>query len=53
MSTAELVRHAAVPAGMLAFAHSCHKANLPCGDCRGCNKYREVMHELGYGSKGL
>lgn len=48
-STAELVRHAGVPANLLAWSHSCHKADLACGQCRGCNKYVETYHELGYG----
>lgn len=48
MSTTELVRKSGVPAGCLAWAHSCHKANVPCGNCRGCNKYYEVFNELGY-----
>lgn len=47
MSTEELVRHANVPSSLLAWAHSCHKANVACGDCRGCNKYFEVLRELG------
>lgn len=47
MHTAELVRHAEVPASFLAWAHSCHKANVACGNCRGCNKYFEVLSELG------
>lgn len=47
MSTEELVRRAKVPSSFLAWAHSCHKANVACGDCRGCNKYFEVLHELG------
>lgn len=46
-STAELVRVAGVPPGTLAWAHSCHKANIACGYCRGCNKYRETYLELG------
>lgn len=46
-STAELVRHAKVPPGLLAWAHSCHKADIACGNCRGCNKYRETYLELG------
>ena len=46
-STAELVRLAGVPPALLAWAHSCHKANIPCGDCRGCNKYRATYLELG------
>lgn len=47
MHTVDLVRHAAVPASLLAWAHSCHKANVACGNCRGCNKYFEVFSELG------
>ncbi len=46
-TTAELVRLAAVPSGLLAWAHSCHKADIACGDCRGCNKYLETLAELG------
>lgn len=46
-STAELVRLAAVPSSLLAWAHSCHKADIACGNCRGCNKYLETLAELG------
>ncbi|MBU6440346.1 MAG: 7-cyano-7-deazaguanine synthase [Betaproteobacteria bacterium] len=46
MTTAELARHAAVPASLLSWAHSCHKANVACGACRGCTKYLEVLDEL-------
>lgn len=46
MTTAELARESGVPAGVLAWAHSCHKADVACGDCRGCNKYFEVLREL-------
>lgn len=46
LTSAELVRAARVPDELLHWAHSCHKANLPCGTCRGCNKYRQVMFEL-------
>lgn len=53
MTTQELVRSADVPAEILAWAHSCHKANLPCGDCRGCNKYNQSMYDLGYAAKLL
>ncbi len=47
-STAELVRISAVTPGGLAWAHSCHKANVPCGNCRGCNKYFQVLDDVGY-----
>jgi 7-cyano-7-deazaguanine synthase len=46
LSTAELVRLARVPLDQLAWAHSCHKANVACTQCRGCNKYFEVLEEL-------
>lgn len=51
LSTVELVKHAQVPPDLLAWAHSCHKANLPCGDCRGCFKYNQSMHDLDLGPK--
>jgi 7-cyano-7-deazaguanine synthase len=47
LSTSELIRVAKVPPSLLAWAHSCHKANVACGQCRGCNKYVEVYQELG------
>lgn len=47
LSTVELVRFAGVPPGLLAWSHSCHKANIACGNCRGCNKYIETYGELG------
>lgn len=46
MTTAELVRLAAVPRPLLAWAHSCHTGSLACGTCRGCVKHYEVMDEL-------
>lgn len=46
MSTSELVRVSGVPREVLAWAHSCHKAQVACGNCRGCNKYFQVWHEL-------
>lgn len=49
LSTVELIRMAGVPAGVLAWSHSCHKADTPCGNCRGCNKYLATYSELGAG----
>lgn len=46
-TTAELIQMARVPPGLLAWSHSCHKADTPCGDCRGCNKYLATYAELG------
>jgi 7-cyano-7-deazaguanine synthase len=48
MSTSELISFSGIPSGYLAWAHSCHKANVACGNCRGCNKYYKVFEELGY-----
>ena len=48
LTTAELIKISGIPSGVLALAHSCHKANVVCGNCRGCNKYFEVYEEVGY-----
>jgi len=55
LSTTELIRQVGVPPGLLAWSHSCHKANIACGNCRGCNKYVETYLELGseYSGRGL
>lgn len=49
LSTTELIKISGIPSDVLAWAHSCHKSNVPCGNCRGCNKYFEVLGEVGYG----
>jgi 7-cyano-7-deazaguanine synthase len=46
LSTIELVRVSEVPMSILAWAHSCHRSDVPCGACRGCNKYFETLGEL-------
>ncbi len=46
LTTTQLVRISGVPEGQLAWAHSCHKANVACGNCRGCNKYLHTLQEL-------
>jgi 7-cyano-7-deazaguanine synthase len=48
VSTAELIKLSGIPSDALAWAHSCHKANVPCGNCRGCNKYLETYLEVGH-----
>ncbi|MDT4332995.1 7-cyano-7-deazaguanine synthase [Methylomonas sp. MV1] len=53
MTTPELIRYADVPKNILGWAHSCHKANVACANCRGCNKYFEVLYELDGGMDGL
>lgn len=49
MSTIDLVKKSCIPQEILCWAHSCHTGEFACGVCRGCNKHREVMRELGYG----
>jgi 7-cyano-7-deazaguanine synthase len=46
MRTVDLIRQSGIPRSLLAWAHSCHKADVPCCGCRGCNKYFEVLQEL-------
>lgn len=48
-TTVSLCRRVCVPLEILAWAHSCHVSDYACGRCRGCNKHRESMRELGYG----
>lgn len=49
-SSTELVQRSGVPIEILAWAHSCHVSNYACGRCRGCNKHRTTMKELGVGA---
>jgi 7-cyano-7-deazaguanine synthase len=46
LSTVELIKTSGIPKSLLHWAHSCHKSNIPCGNCRGCNKYRQTLTEL-------
>ncbi|AWA36587.1 TPA: 7-cyano-7-deazaguanine synthase [Klebsiella pneumoniae] len=46
MTTYELICKSKIPYDYLLWAHSCHISNIPCGRCRGCNKYHQVINEL-------
>lgn len=46
LSTVELINVSNIPNTLLHWAHSCHKSNFACGNCRGCNKYRQVLNQL-------
>lgn len=46
LTSEALVIQSAVPADILFYAHSCHKANVPCGHCRGCYKYTDTIKKL-------
>lgn len=52
LSTLDLIRLSGVPDTELAWAHSCHKSDVPCGNCRGCNKYFKVLEDLNGGMAG-
>jgi 7-cyano-7-deazaguanine synthase len=45
-TSTELIVRSGVPAEVLAWSHSCHKANTPCCACRGCFKQFEVLSAL-------
>ena len=47
MNAVDLIRASGIPPSLLAWSHSCHKANIACGNCRGCNKYLETYAALG------
>jgi 7-cyano-7-deazaguanine synthase len=48
LTTVELVRLAKAPQDYLAWTHSCHISDIPCGSCRGCKKHNGTMRELGF-----
>lgn len=50
MTTVDLIRRSRLPMSALRWAHSCHKSDVPCMNCRGCNKYCSVLEELGSAS---
>lgn len=46
LTTIELIQLSKIPSEILFWAHSCHKSNIPCCNCRGCNKYAETVYKL-------
>ncbi len=48
LSAPELMREARIPKSVLGWAHSCHKSNLACGQCRGCIKHFNTWKALGW-----
>lgn len=48
LTTVELINESKIPKEILFWAFSCHKSTIACGNCRGCNKYYNTVHELGY-----
>lgn len=48
LAAVELIQESGIPFEVLAWAHSCHKANEACGECRGCLKHYDTMQALGH-----
>jgi 7-cyano-7-deazaguanine synthase len=48
LSATELIKVSNVPEDLLAWAHSCHKSEFACGNCRGCFKHYKTLQDLGY-----
>jgi 7-cyano-7-deazaguanine synthase len=48
MTSSELIVHSRIPMDILYWSHSCHRSNFACGQCRGCLKHKNVIHELGH-----
>jgi 7-cyano-7-deazaguanine synthase len=46
MNSYDLIVKSGASLPLLSWAHSCHRAEFACGECRGCNKHREVMIKL-------
>lgn len=46
LSTIDLIKVSKIPRSLLHWAHSCHTSNIPCGKCRGCNKYGQTLTQL-------
>lgn len=48
LTTADLIRKSKIALEKISWAHSCHKSNFACGQCRGCFKHQNTMDELGW-----
>ena len=48
LTAEELIQQSGIPFETLAWAHSCHRANEACGNCRGCLKHYGTMQALGH-----
>ncbi|MBG0794052.1 7-cyano-7-deazaguanine synthase [Methylocystis sp. H62] len=48
LTAEELIQQSSIPFEVLAWAHSCHRANEACGNCRGCLKHYSTMQALGH-----
>lgn len=46
MTSEELIHRSGVAPSVLGWTHSCHVADVACGQCPGCVKHREVLDRL-------
>jgi 7-cyano-7-deazaguanine synthase len=49
LSATELIRQSGVSLDVLAWSHSCHRADYACGECGGCRKHYRTMEAIGAG----
>lgn len=47
MTSADLLKQAAVPTSILGWTFSCHRAEIACGQCRGCLKHFATLSAFG------
>ena len=47
LDATELVEQSAVSDEVLSWTHSCHRADISCGQCAGCLKRRSTLARLG------
>lgn len=47
LTSLELISASAVRHDLLLQTHSCHRGNIPCSQCRGCQKRYNILVELG------
>lgn len=48
MTAVELVETSGISQDVIGWAHSCHKSNIACGQCRGCQKHYATWKALGW-----
>jgi 7-cyano-7-deazaguanine synthase len=46
LPTEQLIRQSGVNDEVLGWTHSCHRGDVPCGECPGCHKREQVLGDL-------
>lgn len=46
MDSIELLRKSNTPLSLAAWSHSCHRSNIACGQCKGCEKRKQIMYTV-------